>query len=171
MRIIKYSPKHRPNESDGNQLFDEEGSIYSVTTEDIFDNTIAGLINQPDVAPKEPARVRLPSVEEFRLEDSAAINMASKLVPDQKPRIKSRRPRYRSLNSGRWQFPNEQDGQNDERDADRRDLRQPVAAPRGNVRGLFWSICASILIVMGASAFGFVQPLNDMLPERMRFPQ
>jgi len=167
VRIIKYSPKHRPNESDGNQLFDEEGSIYSVAAEDNFDDPTAGLTNRPDIASKEPARVGLPSVEDFRLEDSVAINMASKLVPDQKPRIKSRRPRYRSPNRGRWQFPNEQDEQNDERDADRRDLRQPVAAPRGSGRGLFWSICASILIVMGASAFGFVQPLNDMLPERM----
>ena len=167
-RINRHFPANQPNDSDKNPQFDEERPLHSVTTEDIFDKIIAGLINRPDIAPKEPSRVRLPSVEDFRLEKSAAINMASKFVPDQKPRIKSRRPRYSSPNRDRRRFPDEQ---NDGHDADHWDPPQAIAAPRGSVRGSFWSICASLLIVLSTSAafaaIGFVQPLNDLLPQRM----
>ena len=165
VRKIKYFGKHRPDDSDHNSLLDEERSLYSVSAEDKFDDLLAGLINRPDVAPKEPAQARLPSVEDFRPEDCAAINMASKLVPDQKPPIKSRRPRYRSPNRDRRRIPDEQ---NDECSADSWDLPRAIGTRRDSGRGLFWSFCTSILIVLSTSAaFGFVQPLNDLLPKRI----
>ncbi|MEE8156794.1 MAG: hypothetical protein V3T51_01465, partial [Gammaproteobacteria bacterium] len=119
-----------------------------------------------------PARIRLPSVNDFRFEDATAKCMASKLAPEQKPRSKKRRRLYRRPRHDRWRFPgeppDEPDVQNAEYDADSGTLDQAIAAPRGSGHGLFWSFCASILIVMGTSAaFGFVQPLNDLLPERM----
>ena len=185
VRIINYAPKHRENDSDNNPLYDENRSPNSATAEDTFDDLLAGLTRRPDVAqsdvappyvastgvaPNRPTLAKLPSVEEFHFDEAAAKNMASKLAPNQKPRIKSRRPRYRSPNHDRWHLPDEQfpDEQFDERDADSWKPPQAIAAPRRSVRGLFWSLCTSILIVLGTSAaFGFVQPLNDLLPQRM----
>ena len=185
VRIINYAPKHRQNDSDNNPLYDENRSPNSATAEDTFDDLLAGLTRRPDVAqsdvappyvaspgvaPNRPTLAKLPSVEEFHFDEAAAKNMASKLAPNQKPRIKSRRPRYRTPNRDRWHLPDEQfpDEQFDERDADSWKPPQAIAAPRRSVRGLFWSLCTSILIVLGTSAaFGFVQPLNDLLPQRM----
>ena len=184
VRIIRHFTANRSNGTDRKPLFDEESPLYSVASEDTFDDLLASLTHRPDitstdiarpgVAANEPtAAKKLPSVEEFRFDEVAARNMASKLAPNQKPRIKSRRPRHRDPNRDRWRMPGEQfsdesDEQYDEREADRRELSRAIAAPRGSGRGLFWSFCASILIILGTSAaFGFVQPLNDLLPTRM----
>jgi hypothetical protein len=198
VRIIRHFPEHRPNDSDNDPSFDEEKPHASTSAEDKFDDLLAGLTRLPQivssdgaspqaaspqaapsqaapaqaapahVAPKAPAPTKLPSVEEFRFDEAAAKNMASKLAPHKKPRIKSRRPHYRSTNRDRWRLPDEPDEHNDEHHADNQNRQQPVAAPRGGGRSLFWSFCVTILIVMGTSAaFGFVQPLNDLLPERV----
>ncbi len=183
VRIIRHFPANRPNGTDRKPLFDEEKPLYPVVGEDTFDNLLAGLTHRPDVASSdvaqlevaanEPTPTKLPSVEEFHFDEAAAKNMASKLAPNQKPRIKSRRPRYRSPNRDRWRMPgeripDERDEQFDERNADDWNSPKAIAVPRGNGRGLFWTFCASILVVIGTSAaFGFVQPLNDLLPARM----
>ncbi len=193
VRVIKYAPKHLLNDNDGDPLFDEKKPLYPVAAEDAFDDLLAGLIHRPvtappdaalpeaappeaappdtappEVAQNEPEQVKLPSVEEFHFEEAAAKSMASKLAPSRKPRIKIRRPRYRSPGRDRWRFPDQRDAQSDEHDPDSRDLPREFAPPGGSGRGLFWSFCASILVVMGTSAaFGFVQPLNDLLPKRM----
>ena len=173
VRIIRHFPANRPNGSNSNPVVDEGRPLHSVTPEDTFDDLIAGLTKQPDaalsdVAANESAPPRLPSVEEFHFEQAAARNMASKLAPNQKPRVKRRRPRYRSPDRDRWRFPDAQDEQSDGGGANGQTSRKAFAAPRGVGRGLFWSFCSSILIITGTSAvFGFVQPLNDLLPERM----
>ena len=181
VRIIKYAPKHQPNDSDNNPLYDEERARHSATAEDTFDDLLAGLTRRPDVAQSDvaspnvasntPTLAKLPSVEEFHFDEAAARNMASKLAPNQKPRIKGRRPRYRSPNRDRWHLPDEYDERDEQYDKRNADSWQPPranAAPRRSVRGLFWSLCTSLLIVLGTSAaFGFVQPLNDLLPTRM----
>ena len=194
VRIINYAPKPRPNDSDNEPLYDEERPRNSATAEDTIDNLLAGLTHRPDiaqsgdalpdaaspddtlpyvmsadVASNGPKLARLPSVEEFRFDEAAARSMASKLAPNQKPRIKSRRPRYRSPHRDRWRFPGGQFAdEHDEQNDDSWDLPPAIAAPRRNGRSLVWSFGYSILIVIGAAAaFGFVQPLNGLLPERI----
>jgi hypothetical protein len=185
VRIIRHFPATQPNDTDSKPLFDEEGPLFSASAEDKLDNLIAGLTRRPNVAPahaaaanatpanvaaNEPAGARLPSVEEFHFDETAARNMASKLAPDKKPRVKNRRLRYRSPNRDRWQLPDELDERDEfggEHNADSPKLPKAVTPPRGG-RGLFWSFCASILVIVGTSAaFGFVEPLNNLLPKRM----
>jgi len=171
VRTNRQFPAASRNGGDRNPRFNEETPLYSNATEDTYDDLIAGLTHRPDVAPAENARARFPSVEEFHIEEAAARSLASKLAPNQKPRIKRRRPLYRSPNHDRWRFPEEQvgrDEQNDEHYADSWDLPEAIEAPRRSGPRLFWSICTSMLIVAGMSAaFGFVKPLNDLLPKRM----
>ncbi len=121
-----------------------------------------------DVAPAEHARLRLPSVEEFQFDEAAARSMASKLAPANKSRAKKRRQRHRQLSRDRWRLGDDRDVGNETDEARSHGLQRATAGRRGSGRGLLWSFGASIVIVTGTSAaFGFVQPLNDLLPERM----
>ena len=195
VRIISDYSKHRPNDNDRNPLLDEDRPLFSDTGKSTLDDAIAILTSRPDETSDETpdetsgetsdetpdetsdemsdemsdesGRVRLPSVEEFHFEVTAARKLASKFAPAPKPRTKYRRPRtrYRSRSRIRWGAPDERD---DWRDEDGWERARPIEAPRGKARGYFWSFCAAILIVTGASAaFGFVRPLNAVLPERM----
>jgi hypothetical protein len=161
----------RRNDADRNSHFNDETPLYSAPTEDTFDDIIGGLTHGLNVEPAKSARAGFPSVEDFHPEDAAARSMASKLAPNQKPRIKIRRSRYRRPNHDRWRFPDEQaerDEQNDEHYADSWGPPQSIEAPRRRGRRIYWGISTGILIVASISvAFGFAKPLSDLLPNRM----
>jgi hypothetical protein len=146
VRIINYAPKFRQSDSDNSPLYDEDGQRRSATAEDTIDDLVAGLTHRPKVAQSD---------------------VASPDFSSNKPKL-AKLPSVEEFHFDEAAARNMASKLNGDPVADNWNPPRAKAPPRRSARGLFWSLCTSLLLVLGTSAaFGFIQPLNDLLPTRM----
>jgi len=168
VRTDRHFQAARRNDADPNSQFNDETPLYSDQVEETFDGLIADLTHGLNDELARSTRRAVPSFDDFHSEDAAVRSMATRLAPNQKPRVKVRRPRYRRPSQDRLRVADDQAGwdeRNDVHHAERRDRSRSIEGPRG--RRTVWGVSAGIVIVASISAaFAFVRPWNDVLPDR-----
>ncbi|HSM42682.1 MAG TPA: BA14K family protein [Afifellaceae bacterium] len=168
VRTDRHFQAARRDDADPNSHRNDETPLNSDRTEETFDGLIADLTHGLNDELARSARRAVPFFDDLHSEDAAVRSMATRLAPNQKPRVKVRRPRYRRPSQDRWRLTDEQAGwdeRNDAHHAERRDRSRSIEGPRG--RRTVWGVSAGIVIVASISAaFAFVRPWNDVLPDR-----
>jgi hypothetical protein len=154
---FKYPPRPWSGESGDNPSFDEDRLTYSIAAEDMLDDP--EIVDGPDAggvyrpAPRRSSWVRLPSVDEFDLDEACrAKSLAHRFGPQTRDGGSER---------DRWSYA-EQDGRDE---AAWREPSQRRAASAGRRRGFFWGFGTAIFVIVGVPVvLGIVQPASDRPP-------
>ncbi len=166
MKYSRQVPEDRVNGADRTSSAGENVSQHSVGFEDTFDDVFIRAPHLPGVRSDEHVREPESPSGDFDPEDAAARQLASKFAPQQSPQTKSGGPQNDGPYREWMRFPALRKSQRGEYRPKRNDYSRAVNTPRASKRSLYWSLCASVVVIAGTSAAcSFVQPLSNLLPE------
>ena len=168
-------PAVRQNDDDVNSPVEEETRLGSGAARDPLEDLINDLEYQANVRLIRPAGGGLhqdenAGLEDVNPEDGGARELASKLAPNRKPRVRLRR-RMRRPKDERWSAPDEQGerhSHNSKHYTDRWAHSHLAKPPTGSGNKWIWGMSTGLLLLASIGVvLVFVGPRNGLLSSRI----